>query len=65
MDAQPDGEASLPRRVHARQWDTDKSVRSAVEAELERRKLESRPTEGGFHVKDRDGFEVQMGGKRQ
>jgi hypothetical protein len=45
--------------------DTDKSVRSAVEAELKRRKLEIRSTEGGFHFKDPDGFEVQMGGKRQ
>lgn len=24
-----------------------------------------RATEGGLHVKDPDGFEVQMGGKRQ
>ena len=46
-------------------WDTDKSGRSADEAESKRRKLEIRATEGGFHVKDPDGFEVQMGGKRQ
>ena len=46
-------------------WDTDKTVRSSIEAELKRRKLEIRSTEGGFHVKDPDGFEVQMGGKKQ
>jgi len=46
-------------------WDTDKSVRSSMEAELKRRNLEIRSTEGGFHVKDPDGFEVQMGGKKQ
>jgi hypothetical protein len=46
-------------------WDTDKTVRSAIEAELKRRKLEIRSTDNGFHVKDPDGFEVQMGGKKQ
>ena len=46
-------------------WDADKSVRPAVEAELKRRGLEIRTTQGGFHVKDPDGFEVQMGGKEQ
>ena len=46
-------------------WDADKSVRPAVEAELKRRGLEIRTTQGGFHVKDPDGFEVQMGGKDQ
>ena len=46
-------------------WDTDKSVKPAVEAELKRRKLEIRVTDGSFHVKDPDGFEVQMGGKKQ
>jgi catechol 2,3-dioxygenase-like lactoylglutathione lyase family enzyme len=46
-------------------WDTDKSVKPAVEAELKRRKLEIRVTEGSFHVTDPDGFEVQMGGKKQ
>jgi catechol 2,3-dioxygenase-like lactoylglutathione lyase family enzyme len=46
-------------------WDTDKSVRPAVEAELKRRGLKIRTTEGGFHVQDPDGFEVQMGGKKQ
>ena len=46
-------------------WDTDASVKSAVEAELKRRKLNIRVTEGSFHVQDPDGFEVQMGGKKQ
>ncbi|MBI4888550.1 MAG: VOC family protein [Acidobacteria bacterium] len=46
-------------------WDTDKSVRPAVEAELKRRGLKIRTTEGSFHVMDPDGFEVQMGGKNQ
>ena len=46
-------------------WDTDKAVRPAVEAELKRRGLMIRTTEGSFHVQDPDGFEVQMGGKTQ
>ncbi len=46
-------------------WDTDKSVKPAVEAELKRRGLAIRTTEGSFHVQDPDGFEVQMGGKTQ
>ena len=46
-------------------WDTDKSVKPAVEAELKRRNLAIRVTEGSFHVPDPDGFEVQMGGKKQ
>src|SRR3989442_534344 len=46
-------------------WDTDKNVKPAVEAELKRRGLQIRATEGSFHVQDPDGFEVQMGGKRQ
>ena len=46
-------------------WDTDKAVKPAVEAELKRRGLMIRTTEGSFHVQDPDGFEVQMGGKRQ
>jgi len=46
-------------------WDTDKTVRPAVEAELKRRGLNIRVTEGSFHVPDPDGFEVQMGGKTQ
>ena len=46
-------------------WDTDKSVKATVEAELKRRGLNIRVTEGSFHVQDPDGFEVQMGGKKQ
>jgi len=46
-------------------WDTDKSVKPAVEAELKRRGLKIRTTEGSFHVEDPEGFEVQMGGKDQ
>ena len=46
-------------------WDTDKSIRPAMEAELKRRGLKIRATEGSFHVQDPDGFEVQMGGKTQ
>lgn len=46
-------------------WDTDKAVKPAMETELKRRGLNIRTTEGSFHVQDPDGFEVQMGGKRQ
>ena len=46
-------------------WDTNKAVKPAVEAELKRRGLMIRTTEGSFHVQDPDGFEVQMGGKTQ
>jgi catechol 2,3-dioxygenase-like lactoylglutathione lyase family enzyme len=46
-------------------WDSDKSIKPAVEAELKRRGLNIRVTEGSFHVQDPDGFEVQMGGKKQ
>ena len=46
-------------------WDTDKTVKPAVEAELKRRGLNIRVTEGSFHVQDPDGFEVQVGGKKQ
>ena len=46
-------------------WDTDKSVKPAVEAELKRRGLMVRVTGNSFHVPDPDGFEVQMGGKTQ
>jgi catechol 2,3-dioxygenase-like lactoylglutathione lyase family enzyme len=46
-------------------WDTDKKVRDVVGAELKRRGLDVRETPGSFHIKDPDGFEVQMGGKDQ
>ncbi|MBZ5601795.1 MAG: VOC family protein [Acidobacteriia bacterium] len=40
-------------------WD-----KNAVEAELRRRGLEPRPdTENSFHVKDPDGFDLQISGK--
>lgn len=40
-------------------WD-----KAAVEAELRRRGLEPRPdTEDSFHIKDPDGFDVQISGK--
>ena len=49
-------------------WDTDKSVKPALKAELQRRGLQIRESAtggGSFHVMDPDGFEVQMGGKDQ
>jgi catechol 2,3-dioxygenase-like lactoylglutathione lyase family enzyme len=46
-------------------WDEDKSVRSKVEAEFKRRGLDPKPTERSLHVKDPDGFIVQVGGKDQ
>jgi catechol 2,3-dioxygenase-like lactoylglutathione lyase family enzyme len=46
-------------------WDTDKSVKDALGAELKRRGLEVRDTPGSLHVNDPDGFEVQMGGKEE
>ena len=46
-------------------WDSDPKVKPAVEAELKRRGLNIRVTEGSFHVQDPDGFEVQIGGKKQ
>ncbi len=46
-------------------WDTDKTIKPAVEVELKRRGLTIRATDGSFHVQDPDGFEVQMGGKTQ
>ena len=46
-------------------WDTDKAVKPAVEAELKRRGLKMTSNEGGFHVTDPDGVGVQMGGKKQ
>jgi catechol 2,3-dioxygenase-like lactoylglutathione lyase family enzyme len=47
-------------------WDADKSVRPAVSAEIKRRGIEvKRETECCIHIKDMDGFEVQLGGKNQ
>jgi len=46
-------------------WDNDKSVRQSVGADLKRRGFEVRETANSFHIKDPDGFMVQMGGKDQ
>ena len=46
-------------------WDKEKSVRDKVGAELKRRGMEVRTTANSFHIKDPDGFIVQMGGKDQ
>jgi catechol 2,3-dioxygenase-like lactoylglutathione lyase family enzyme len=46
-------------------WDKDKSVRDKVGAELKRRGLEVQPSTGSLHIKDPDGFRVQIGGKDQ
>jgi catechol 2,3-dioxygenase-like lactoylglutathione lyase family enzyme len=46
-------------------WDTDKTVRGAVEDELNRRGFKIRTTENSFHFSDPDGFELQVGGKNQ
>jgi catechol 2,3-dioxygenase-like lactoylglutathione lyase family enzyme len=46
-------------------WDTDKTVRGTVEAELKRRGLDPRPTERSLFIKDPDGFSLQLGGKDQ
>lgn len=64
--SRPGGKAGVDHVAYTlANWDTDKTVRPAVEAELKRRGLKIRVTEGGFHVADPDGFEVQMGGKTQ
>jgi catechol-2,3-dioxygenase len=64
--SRPGGKAGVDHIAYTlANWDTDKTVRSAVEAELKRRGLTIRVTEGSFHVQDPDGFEVQMGGKKQ
>ena len=64
--SRPGGKAGVDHIAYTlANWDTDKSVKPAVEAELNRRKLNIRVTEGSFHVQDPDGFEVQMGGKKQ
>jgi catechol 2,3-dioxygenase-like lactoylglutathione lyase family enzyme len=47
-------------------WDTDKTVRPAVSAEIKRRGIEvKRETDCCIHINDVDGFEVQLGGKDQ
>jgi len=64
--SRPGGKAGVDHIAYTlANWDTDKAVKPAVEAELKRRGLTIRTTEGSFHVQDPDGFEVQMGGKNQ
>jgi catechol 2,3-dioxygenase-like lactoylglutathione lyase family enzyme len=64
--SRPDGRLGVDHIAYSLEnWDTDKSVRTKVEAELKSRGLEIRATDNSFHVKDPDGLEVQMGGKRQ
>jgi catechol 2,3-dioxygenase-like lactoylglutathione lyase family enzyme len=64
--SRPGGKAGVDHIAYTlANWDTDKAVKPAVEAELKRRALTIRTTEGSFHVQDPDGFEVQMGGKNQ
>jgi catechol 2,3-dioxygenase-like lactoylglutathione lyase family enzyme len=64
--SRPGGKVSIDHIAYTLAgWDTDKSVKPAVEAELKKRGLNIRTTEGSFHVADPDGFEVQMGGKNQ
>ena len=49
-------------------WDTDASVSTSMDAELERRAVTIiRRTEstGSVHIEDPDGFHVQIGGRRQ
>jgi len=60
-NARPDGKTPLINHVAYTidNWDKDK-----VEAELKRRGLNPRPdTENSFHVKDPDGFDLQISGK--
>ena len=46
-------------------WDKDKSVRGAVEAELKRRGLEVQSSANSLDIKDPDGYRLQLGGKDQ
>jgi catechol 2,3-dioxygenase-like lactoylglutathione lyase family enzyme len=57
---QPDGKPFVDHIAYTiADWDKDR-----VEAELKRRGLEPRPdTENSFHVKDPDGFDLQISGK--
>lgn len=62
-NARPGSNATVPLIDHIAYtidgWDKDK-----VEAELKRRGLNPRPdTEDSFHVKDPDGFDLQISGK--
>jgi catechol 2,3-dioxygenase-like lactoylglutathione lyase family enzyme len=54
---------ATPRVDHIA-YTIDNWQKDAVEAELKRRGLQPRPdTENSFHVKDPDGFDVQISGK--
>jgi catechol 2,3-dioxygenase-like lactoylglutathione lyase family enzyme len=46
-------------------WDKDKSVRGAVEADLKRRGLEVQSSANSIDTKDPDGYRIQLGGKDQ
>jgi catechol 2,3-dioxygenase-like lactoylglutathione lyase family enzyme len=46
-------------------WDTDKSVKDRVAAELKRRGLDVQTDKHGYDFKDPDGFQVQIGGQTQ
>jgi catechol-2,3-dioxygenase len=64
--SRPGGKVGIDHMAYTlANWDTDKSVKPAVEAELKRRGLMVRVQGESFHVQDPDGFEVQMGGKSQ
>jgi len=64
--SRPGGKMGIDHLAYSLEnWDTDKSVRPAMEAELKRRGLKMTSNEGGFHVTDPDGVGVQMGGKKQ
>src|SRR5207253_6503737 len=54
---------TTPRVDHIA-YTIDNCDKNAVEAELKRRDLEPRPdTENSFHVKDPDGFDLQISGR--
>jgi len=57
-------EGSTPPRVDHIAYTIENWDKDAVEAELKRRSLNPRPdTDNSFHVKDPDGFDVQISGK--
>jgi catechol 2,3-dioxygenase-like lactoylglutathione lyase family enzyme len=58
------GAKTGPPLVNHIAYTIDNWDKNAVEAELKRRGLEPRPdTEDSFHVKDPDGFDLQISGK--
>ena len=55
---------STPPKVDHIAYTIETWDKNAVEAELKRRGLQARPdTENSFHVKDPDGFDLQISGK--